>query len=823
MNSNNKMIILPLLTSLILPSFYSQAGIFNKIKKAAESVVDPNTYKPLIDPDTYYPIVDPGTYNPIVDPDTYKPVTQYLTVNVATNIPYIKETDKFVNSVANTVINEGPNYASSIINGGITEVTQAINSSQVIQNLDSGLNSFVNEVNQLNIPQTLGVLTLDAAKSWGQMTLSLITSYTDCLTNAASKSAPLEATTDGLQCMTQAVTMIMRMIDAIKSIKKIIRYARQIANGEHTDDLTAFLGLLDTRSALNSVSMLRKLGRKFTSNGSVSNHAAKQDYFGRFSNINELRNTLAAAENPNISYQTSLNLACENVPLPGLCEQSPSNSLFSRFDFNNNNSSLSQTEKQSQFDALMQHAYGQAYATGLKGDNILTTLNQALFDDNAFGDSIDRRVPYIVSNNILEEGPAALLYTQDDAIILLNEKFFTMPFMEEADKQQLMAVYLEELGHYLNFMRCKQTNNPISYCQTMTDEGADFSDGLLVASDNYLTDITQLTKNSANEPKQFQLANNGGTLHYETWPSMTDIQTWLAKENLKFRWRFRLAVGFKSPLVGTGGARASVALEIRYTPSKWESDTAKYYDQCQSPRCVSPVSYLQIRLADGVSYSTPEKDEQENVKRFGGAVGLARGHSITFPLVSTKIINDPNHIETNNVAYFDSSVMKSKANYSFSLSLYGSAYVQLFVERNPLPKNLEVFNKLYVTGYAGLTATWSSIYSTTDIAAGFALGSLGASIGCAAGYMAAFYGQPIEGCIMGSQIGEAMGVMPYASLSKAAKASTSAGLILSNKIKLGGLFSNAVESSLSDFGYDSQGSIGIEIRNELVYDRGYSQ
>lgn len=817
---NNKMIIFPLLTSLILPSFYSQAGIFSKIKNAAESVVDPDTYKPLIDPDTYSPIVDPGTYTPIVNPDTYKPVTQYLTVNIATNIPYIKETDKFVNSVANTVINEGPSYASSIINGSITEVTQAINSSQVIQNLDSGLNSFVNEVNQLNIPQTLGVLTLDAAKSWGQMTLSLITNYTDCLTNAASKSDPLEATTDGLQCMTQAVTMIMKMIDAIKSIKKIIRYARQVANGEHTDDLTAFLGLLDTRSALNSVTMLRKLGRKFTSNGSVSNHAAKQDYFGQFSNINELRNTLSTAENPNISYQTSLNLACENVPLPGLCEQSPANSLFSRFDFNNNNSSLSQTEKQSQFDALMQHAYGQAYATGLKGDNILTTLNQALFDDNAFGDSIDRRVPYIVSNDILEEGPAALLYTQDDAIILLNEKFFTMPFMEEADKQQLIAVYLEELGHYLNFMRCKQTNNPISYCQTMTDEGADFSDGLLLASDNYLTDITQLTKNSANEPKQFELANNGGTLHYETWPSMTDIQTWLAKNHLKFRWRFRLAVGFKSPLVGTGGAKASAVFEIRYTPSKWESDIAKYYDECQSTRCISPVSYIQVRLADEISFSTSKKDVQGE-SQYGGGVGLARGHSIIFPLVRTKMVSS--NIETINVAHYDSSVMKSKAKYSFGLTLYGSAYVRLFDKNNPLPKNLEHFNNLYVTGYAGPTATWSSIYSTTDIAAGFALGSLGASIGCAAGYMAAFYGQPIEGCIAGSQIGESMGVMPYAAMSKVATASTSAGLILSNKIKLGGLFSNAVESSLSDFGYDSEGSIGIEIRNELIYSRGYSQ
>ncbi|MCL1128059.1 hypothetical protein [Shewanella surugensis] len=221
------------------------------------------------------------------------------------------------------------------------------------------------------------------------------------------------------------------------SVRKIVRYGRQVANGKHQDDLTNFLGLLDTRAGFMTISLIRKLpkiGKKYNNSNTLNDDSDKENYFSQFNSINDIRNDLLANENMDISYISHLDAACSNVNLPMICTNASTNSLFDRFDFQDANLSIEEkTQNKARFYALAKHSFGNAYnqvSTLFTSDEVTTNLNNAMYQSDPLNDGIDRRLPYIVSSDSL----GAFITDGNDGIILLNDKYFTMPQMEQEDK-----------------------------------------------------------------------------------------------------------------------------------------------------------------------------------------------------------------------------------------------------------------------------------------------------------------------------------------------------------------------------------------------------
>ncbi len=784
-------IILTTISLCLLPNI-SKAGFFNKIIKEVKSIVDPSNNNFFIN---------------------------YLGINTITKVPYIKDTTNFVKNIADSAVKSGSASTVNYLNSGITEITNQVQDAKIIKNLDSGLTTFISTINTMDIPQLLGALPINDAQAWGEMALNVINGFTDCLSNAANTASnnAAQGTAEGLTCFSQAATMMKAMIENIIAIRKVIRYIRQIANGKHNDDLTEILTLLDDRSALNAIKLVRRFKIKFNMNNSLSNDENKQLFFGQFSTIDEIRNSSSFDNGSSNSYIASLSSACENIALPGLCDDADKATQFNRF--NMQEFGLSDTELQTrkaQFTLLMQHSFGQAFDTiysTIDTDTIIEQLNRAMYQTDPLNDGIDRRIPYLVSNKLLDGGPGAFIYNDNDGIILLNENLFNMQGLEEEEKSQIVEVYVEELGHYLNFMRCKLNNIYMENCDVIGDAGARFQEAALLDTEDLNSALNTLNQYDSNNPKVFSLGNDGGDLHYETFPSITDMQTALAKKNISFRWRLRAQVAFKSKLVGSG-VDSKAMLELRYYPPQWlPANTYDPKNTCTS--CVVAVGKLQVRLADQVytksGASTSDTGEERMIV---GQAGLSRGHSIIFPMVVKERSNGRN--------VFDTKIMKQYAQYKFDQSLYANAYVKMFGSIIPTAVGTN-FDSLMLTGKAGPNTTWP-LHRSKDIAAGMGVGALMASIGCGVGgYLGSYMGEQIDGCVAGSQVGEAMGVFTYGALSKVATSYATAGVRIGIRMKSDSFFSDAITSAVKATGYqaetlwDSSGAFSVEIRNELNY------
>ncbi|WP_299493243.1 hypothetical protein [uncultured Shewanella sp.] len=798
---SKKIILCSLIIGLSLSPIYVQAGFFNKIIKDLKSFANPKTYNPI---------------------------TKYLKINTITQVPYISDSVNFIKDMGKTAVNGSVSNSVNTLKNGIVSIANDV----PIKNLGNKITQFGNDVYNLKIPQTLGSLTVIAAQSFGGIAYNIIDSFTQCMITAVDigkDGDELGAAAQSGQCFTQAVTMIQALIDSIKSIRKIIRYTKQMFNGKHNDDIFAFLGLLDTRSGLNAIQFARKLHIGFKKSNSNKNDSNKQAFFGQFSTINEMRNSSDFNAFNELSYNAAPETACSIVDLPLICTSSSSTALFERFNYQD--TSLSDDEiitRKNNFLALIQHAFGTKFyaaSSTMTQDDMLNALNQALFQTDVLGDGIDRRVPYFLSSDKLDDGNAVFLSTEDDGMIVLNQTSFNMPDLEQDDKDQLTYVYSEELGHYLNFMRCKIANEPLVNCEVTGEAGARFADAVLLDSDDLITDIGTLNPQESDLSTTLTLANDGGKLHYETFPSMVDLQTQMYKKNWKFRWRFRMQVGFKSKDVG---ADSTAILEIRYTPPRYMSDKT-YYSNCQTEKCISEVGFLQIRLADEVYVGAGNGDSStgKNTTLYG-ELGLARGHSLIFPMIKNGTKTDMIAGQKTTFNTYDTKKMKHKAKYSFDQTFYSFNYLNMFGNEAPkiIPYGVSAYNNILITGYAGPSASWS-IQNTDDIYVGLGMSAIGASVGCGAGgLIGSYYGEQIDGCVAGSQVGEALALVNYAWLfSPVATASIGGGAIFSNRIKVGGLFTDSITKFVQLFGYqpktrwEAGGSFSVEIRNEFIVDK----
>ena len=203
---------------------------------------------------------------------------------------------------------------------------------------------------------------------------------------------------------------------------------------------------------------------------------------------------------------------------------------------------------QQRLTAIFTHSFGKNYAEVVKHnpDNPALTLedvNYRLYQVIKSAIYEEQRVPRWVNSSVIGQRPAGLIYDNDHAVIVLNADLVN-PMEEDLSK-----FYFEELGHMVNWWRCKAFGVDVSYCSTHGDGGARFRDAVLLdpsahPEEPYETLLSQLPAHAEVDKTLIKFRGNKvATL--EGWPNYYTMNNHIAAKG-KFNWLMRLGLDIDS-------------------------------------------------------------------------------------------------------------------------------------------------------------------------------------------------------------------------------------------------------------------------------------
>jgi len=193
------------------------------------------------------------------------------------------------------------------------------------------------------------------------------------------------------------------------------------------------------------------------------------------------------------------------------------------------------------------HSFGKDYIDVVKHNAEFSSLNeyeinQELYKVIADPAYYEQRIPHWVDSAVIGQRPAGLLYDNDHAVIVFNADFL------DPRTDDLSKFYFEELGHLLNWWRCKVFSVDVSYCEVNGDEGARFRDAVLIDTNlhkgTFESLLTQLPAHA--EIDQISVLFNGGKAGVlEGWPNYYTMNDHIASKG-KFNWLMRLGLDIAS-------------------------------------------------------------------------------------------------------------------------------------------------------------------------------------------------------------------------------------------------------------------------------------
>ncbi len=203
---------------------------------------------------------------------------------------------------------------------------------------------------------------------------------------------------------------------------------------------------------------------------------------------------------------------------------------------------------QQRLTAIFTHSFGKNYAKVVKRnpDNHTLTheqVNHRLYEVIKSAIYAEQRVPRWVNSSVIGQRPAGLIYDNDHAVIVLNADLVN-PMEEDLSK-----FYFEELGHMVNWWRCKAFDVDVSYCSTHGDGGARFRDAVLLdpsahPEEPYETLLSQLPAHAEVDKTLIKFRGNKvATL--EGWPNYYTMNNHIAAKG-KFNWLMRLGLDIAS-------------------------------------------------------------------------------------------------------------------------------------------------------------------------------------------------------------------------------------------------------------------------------------
>lgn len=581
-------------------------------------------------------------------------------------------------------------------------------------------------------------------------------------------------------CSNTGLGMLTNLANSLDSNLEMFKKLNKYINGNKDKILEDALAEL-----LNQTKNARQLlnapfVKHLINNKKVSKLEKELAYepFDSYSSIDDLR---ANIFEENFSYHNNPSTACARVNLPIVCDNDGStiNQKIENLIYSSIPNESTKWKYKRVLHAILTHAYGPSYwyqsndfSNELR-DNLLEQYSNYL-DGSQLIDTVsgvDPRIPYIVDDSLLSGGMGLIISSDNDYIILLNEKLFAagydgldLDFTSAIDDQNIdnaKLVYLEELFHLMDKDFCNQ-NSTTSMCLVTNDAGAMAADAIeqLANSSNWDNFLIKMYDNTElqSEAGTHTMALIDENIEIESNMNIWSIQTWLKTKKTKIRMRTRTGLS-----VSNNATASTVVFDLNVDFPYWvtrNTGLGDYYDvdtvdDCKDYHCKALVINVNVGIRDEVEVGISTDDyveakyKPENAFALSAAAGTSRVHQVKFPFV----------LKGGDPTKYSSSVTKDKMTYEYANGFWGYGAVRT---PKPIISNVTFQSNAYAVPWADMSAEWS-IRAKNAIGVAQGVGGVGAVGGCAIGSMTGmFMSKALEGCVLGSHAAESASVFSIA-------------------------------------------------------------
>jgi hypothetical protein len=273
---------------------------------------------------------------------------------------------------------------------------------------------------------------------------------------------------------------------------------------------------------------------------------------------------------------------------------------------------------------IFTHSFGENYAEIVKHSKKYKHLTQnqvnlelyKVIRDSAY---YDYRVPHWVTSKVIGHRPAGLLYDNEHSVIVYNSGLLD-------SSNDLGKFYFEELGHMVNWWRCKIFDVSLSLCSVHGDAGARFRDAIFVKEkggdgQSYQSILAGLSSHSEVD-KTTVLFKNGKTGQFEGWPDYYTLGDHVSG-GASVGWSTRMGVLLGQEGGGLLDQEFDIDLDISWpTATKrgepWKVATCKtgkcYCKTDEETNCNVPTMWLSLSFRDSIDLNLGKAPKLKNSK-----------------------------------------------------------------------------------------------------------------------------------------------------------------------------------------------------------------
>ncbi|PNQ54131.1 hypothetical protein C1141_17510, partial [Vibrio agarivorans] len=279
--------------------------------------------------------------------------------------------------------------------------------------------------------------------------------------------------------------------------------------------------------------------------------------------------------------------------------------------------------------ALFRHAFGADYAKITQQNPKFTAwtsrkVNKALLE--VLQDPIyqNARMPYWGDTQLLGARPAAMIFNEQHAMIVLNKDLVSL------QSEDFYKFYFEELGHLLNWWRCKLFGLSPALCQVTGDVGARFRDAVMLATELHEVSLESLLftlpMHTKNKPETLRFMS-GQLATLEGWPDYYTINDHIASQG-KFSWLMRLGLDMTNPEFAFLSDELDIEISITapiaaMKGNPWEKSNNGYCTEDIQLDCNMPTIWLSVSFRDAIKVSSAKLPHFKDNEPFQSGVDIS--------------------------------------------------------------------------------------------------------------------------------------------------------------------------------------------------------
>ncbi len=197
-------------------------------------------------------------------------------------------------------------------------------------------------------------------------------------------------------------------------------------------------------------------------------------------------------------------------------------------------------------NAIFKHSFGYNHNNIIKKNKrnkwTLSELNKELYKVIADPVYYEQRLPYLVDSSVIGPRPAAFIYNNDHSFIAINKD------LVDLRSDDFYKFYFEELGHMVNWWRCKILEVEISECELTIDSGARFRDAILIDptlhEETFESLLFSLPEHTEVDSDTVKFQDNS-FVSMAGWPAYYTLNDNISGDG-KMSWLMRIGVEIKS-------------------------------------------------------------------------------------------------------------------------------------------------------------------------------------------------------------------------------------------------------------------------------------